>query len=287
MAKIKIVLAENAGFCFGVTKAVEKVYELAKTRTDIYTYGPIIHNESVVADLERKNVRVVNTPEELSQIKKGTVVIRSHGVSRNIYEQISAQGLECVDATCPFVKRIHTIVDEESAKGRTIVVIGNPTHPEVEGIVGWTNGPVFVVETPEDAEKFSVPKDTQICLVSQTTYNYNKFKDTVEIFKQKGYNINIVNTICSATEERQTEADRISGQVDAMIVIGGAHSSNTRKLYEICSRKFAYTYFVQKADDLPGDFPDGVKTVGITAGASTPKNIIEEVQTYVRTRSDI
>lgn len=287
MAKIKIVLAENAGFCFGVTKAVEKVYELAKTRTDIYTYGPIIHNESVVADLERKNVRVVNTPEELSQIKKGTVVIRSHGVSRNIYEQISAQGLECVDATCPFVKRIHTIVDEESAKGRTIVVIGNPTHPEVEGIVGWTNGPVFVVETPEDAEKFSVPKDTQICLVSQTTYNYNKFKDTVEIFKQKGYNINIVNTICSATEERQTEADRISGQVDAMIVIGGAHSSNTRKLYEICSRKCAYTYFVQKADDLPGDFPDGVKTVGITAGASTPKNIIEEVQTYVRTKSDI
>lgn len=287
MAKIKIVLAENAGFCFGVTKAVEKVYELAKTRTDIYTYGPIIHNESVVADLERKNVRVVNTPEELSQIKKGTVVIRSHGVSRNIYEQISAQGLECVDATCPFVKRIHTIVDEESAKGRTIVVIGNPTHPEVEGIVGWTNGPVFVVETPEDAEKFSVPKDTQICLVSQTTYNYNKFKDTVEIFKQKGYNINIVNTICSATEERQTEADRIAGEVDAMIVIGGAHSSNTRKLYEICSKKCAHTYFIQTVDDLPGEFPQEVKTVGITAGASTPKNIIEEVQTYVRTRSDI
>jgi 4-hydroxy-3-methylbut-2-enyl diphosphate reductase len=287
MAEIKIILAENAGFCFGVTKAVEKVYELAKNRNNIYTYGPIIHNESVVADLERKNVKVVNTPDELSKIENGTVVIRSHGVSRSIYEQINAQGLECVDATCPFVKRIHTIVDEESAKGRTIVVIGNPTHPEVEGIVGWTNGPVYVVETPEEAEKFSVPKDTQICLVSQTTYNYNKFKDTVEIFKQKGYNINIVNTICSATEERQTEADRISGQVDAMIVIGGAHSSNTRKLYEICSKKCAYTYFVQKADDLPGDFPDGVKTVGITAGASTPKNIIEEVQTYVRTRSDI
>ncbi|MCH4190852.1 MAG: 4-hydroxy-3-methylbut-2-enyl diphosphate reductase [Butyrivibrio sp.] len=284
---MKIILAENAGFCFGVTKAVEKVYELAKNRNNIYTYGPIIHNESVVADLERKNVKVVNTPDELSKIENGTVVIRSHGVSRSIYEQINAQGLECVDATCPFVKRIHTIVDEESAKGRTIVVIGNPTHPEVEGIVGWTNGPVYVVETPEEAEKFSVPKDTQICLVSQTTYNYNKFKDTVEIFKQKGYNINIVNTICSATEERQTEADRISGQVDAMIVIGGAHSSNTRKLYEICSKKCAYTYFVQKADDLPGDFPDGVKTVGITAGASTPKNIIEEVQTYVRTRSDI
>jgi 4-hydroxy-3-methylbut-2-enyl diphosphate reductase len=287
MAEIKIILAENAGFCFGVTKAVEKVYELAKNRNNIYTYGPIIHNESVVADLERKNVKVVNTPDELSKIENGTVVIRSHGVSRSIYEQINAQGLECVDATCPFVKRIHTIVDEESAKGRTIVVIGNPTHPEVEGIVGWTNGPVYVVETPEEAEKFSVPKNTQICLVSQTTYNYNKFKDTVEIFKQKGYNINIVNTICSATEERQTEADRISGQVDAMIVIGGAHSSNTRKLYEICSKKCAYTYFVQKADDLPGDFPDGVKTVGITAGASTPKNIIEEVQTYVRTRSDI
>ena len=198
MAKIKIVLAENAGFCFGVTKAVEKVYELAKTRTDIYTYGPIIHNESVVADLERKNVRVVNTPEELSQIKKGTVVIRSHGVSRNIYEQISAQGLECVDATCPFVKRIHTIVDEESAKGRTIVVIGNPTHPEVEGIVGWTNGPVFVVETPEDAEKFSVPKDTQICLVSQTTYNYNKFKNILY------FSMNLVKNIKQSTGQSNT-----------------------------------------------------------------------------------
>ena len=284
---MKIIVAEHAGFCFGVTKAVETVYEQIGKKSNLYTYGPIIHNESVVADLERKNVKVVNTPEELAEIRNGTIVIRSHGVSRSVYNQIKSQGLECVDATCPFVKRIHTIVDEESAKGKTIIVIGNPTHPEVEGIVGWTNGPVFVIETPEEAEKFKVSADTGICLVSQTTYNYNKFKDTVEIFKQKGYNINIVNTICSATEERQTEADRIAGEVDAMIVIGGAHSSNTRKLYEICSKKCAHTYFIQTVDDLPGEFPQEVKTVGITAGASTPKNIIEEVQTYVRTRSDI
>ena len=165
---MKIIVAEHAGFCFGVTKAVETVYEQIGKKSNLYTYGPIIHNESVVADLERKNVKVVNTPEELAEIRNGTIVIRSHGVSRSVYNQIKSQGLECVDATCPFVKRIHTIVDEESAKGKTIIVIGNPTHPEVEGIVGWTNGPVFVIETPEEAEKFKVSADTEICLVSQT-----------------------------------------------------------------------------------------------------------------------
>lgn len=286
---MEVILAEHAGFCFGVQKAVDTVYEQVEHKEKkIYTYGPIIHNEEVVKDLESKGVEVVNSADELSNVSEnGTIVIRAHGIPRETEEKIKNKGISYIDATCPFVKRIHKIVDEESRKGRTIVITGNAKHPEVEGIVSWANGPVFVIESLEDAEKFTLPVETELTLVSQTTFNYKKFKDVVEIFNGKGYNINIVNTICNATQERQTEAEKIAAQADAMIVIGGTSSSNTRKLYEICSGKCEHTYFVQTADDLPKDFPKGIYKVGITAGASTPKNIIEEVQTHVRTGTDI
>ncbi|PWT27723.1 4-hydroxy-3-methylbut-2-enyl diphosphate reductase [Butyrivibrio fibrisolvens] len=286
---MEVILAEHAGFCFGVKKAVDTVYEQVEHKDKkIYTYGPIIHNEEVVKDLESKGVEVVNNVDDLSNVSEdGTIVIRAHGIPRKTEEKIKQKGISYVDATCPFVKRIHRIVDEESQKGRTIVITGNAKHPEVEGIVSWANGPVYVIESLEDAQKFALPVETELTLVSQTTFNYKKFKDVVEIFNGKGYNINIVNTICNATQERQTEAEKIAAEADAMIVIGGTSSSNTRKLYEICSGKCKHTYFVQTVDDLPKDFPEGIYKVGITAGASTPKNIIEEVQTYVRTGTDI
>lgn len=286
---MEVILAEHAGFCFGVKKAVDTVYEQVEHKDKkIYTYGPIIHNEEVVKDLESKGVEVVNNVDDLSNVSEdGTIVIRAHGIPRETEEKIKQKGISYVDATCPFVKRIHRIVDEESQKGRTIVITGNAKHPEVEGIVSWANGPVYVIESLEDAQKFALPVETELTLVSQTTFNYKKFKDVVEIFNGKGYNINIVNTICNATQERQAEAEKIAAEADAMIVIGGTSSSNTRKLYEICSGKCKHTYFVQTVDDLPKDFPEGIYKVGITAGASTPKNIIEEVQTYVRTGTDI
>jgi len=280
---VEVILAEHAGFCFGVTKAVDKVYEQIKSgKGNVYTYGPIIHNETVVKDLEEKGVKVIETSEELDAVTDGTIIIRSHGVTKQVYEALEQKGLEIIDATCPFVKRIHNIVAKESEKGKTIVVIGSGKHPEVEGIVSYANGPVYVLESPDEARVFTVDSGTELCLVAQTTFNYNKFKETIEIFEQKGYNVNIVNTICSATEERQTEAEKIAESVDAMIVIGGMHSSNTRKLYEICSKKCANTYFIQTLEDLHLDLPSEVKLVGITAGASTPKKIIEEVQNYVR-----
>ncbi|MCR4902006.1 MAG: 4-hydroxy-3-methylbut-2-enyl diphosphate reductase [Butyrivibrio sp.] len=279
---MEVIVAEHAGFCFGVTKAVDKVYEQIGQKENIYTYGPIIHNETVVSDLEKKGVKVIENDDELENIEKGTIIIRSHGICKETYEKIESKNLEYIDATCPFVKRIHKIVEKESADGKTIIVIGSAKHPEVEGIVSYAQGPVYVIESPEEAEKFEIDKGTEICVVSQTTFNYNKFNETVEILNSKGYNINIVNTICSATEERQTEAEKIAGRVDVMIVIGGAHSSNSRKLYEICNQKCAHTYFIQTLDDLHLDLTDEVKLVGITAGASTPKNIIEEVQNYVR-----
>ena len=279
---MEVLLAKSAGFCFGVKRAVDQVYELAQTGRRIYTFGPIIHNEEVVGDLEKKGVSVIADETELAGIKEGVVVIRSHGVAKSVYEQIERQGLECVDATCPFVKRIHNIVEKESAAGKQILIIGNAGHPEVEGIMGWSNTPALVAETRSEIEKIACDTEKPVCIVSQTTFNYNKFQELVEIFKKRGYDISVVNTICNATEERQTEAKEIAAKVDAMIIIGGKHSSNTRKLYEICSRECADTYFIQTLDDLHLELPKAVRLVGITAGASTPNKLIEEVQNYVR-----
>lgn len=287
---MEVLVAKSAGFCFGVKRAVETVYEqiekelqtAGKTGRRIYTYGPIIHNEEVVRDLSEKGVKVLEGLEELREIHGGVVVIRSHGVPEEVYERIQIQGLECVDATCPFVKRIHNIVKKESEAGKQIVIIGNAGHPEVEGIRGWSRTPAAVVGTAEEALNFTAETGKQICIVSQTTFNNNKFQELVEIFRKRGYDIIVVNTICSATQERQTEARAIAARVDVMIVIGGMNSSNTRKLYEICSAECVHTYFIQTLDDLHLELPKSVRLVGITAGASTPSNIIEEVQNYVR-----
>ena len=281
---MEVVVAEHAGFCFGVTKAVDTVYEqISNKKQNIYTFGPIIHNEIVVSDLESKGVKVIEDVDGLKGVTEGTVIIRSHGVTKEVHDSLEKTGLEIIDATCPFVKRIHRIVEEESLKGKSIIVVGSKSHPEVEGIVSYANGPVYVVESPEMAEKFSADKNADYTVVSQTTFNKNKFQETIEILHNYGYNINIVNTICNATDERQTEAEEIASRADVMIVIGGSHSSNSRKLYEICAARCDRTYFIQTLDDLKLEIPDGARLVGITAGASTPKNIIEEVQKHVRT----
>ena len=279
---MEVILAKSRGFCFGVRRAVETVYEEIEKGEEIYTYGAIVNNEEVVGDLQKKGVKVIEGREELKKVTSGTVVIRAHGVAKDVYEQIEKQGLKLIDATCPFVKRIHKIVEKESSDGKLVVVVGSAVHPEVEGIVGWCKTPAVIVETLEEASDFETEKGKEICIVSQTTFNYNKFQDIVEIFQKKDYNVSVANTICNATEERQKEAKEIAASVDVMIVIGGRHSSNTRKLYEICSKECANTYFIQTLDDLHLELPKSVRLVGITAGASTPNNIIEEVQNYVR-----
>ena len=275
---MKVRVAETAGFCFGVKRAVDKVYEQAeKAEGFIYTYGPIIHNEEVVKDLTARGVKVIGSKEELDGVESGTVIIRSHGVSREIQERIEARGLNLVDATCPFVKKIHKIVERESRKGAGIVIIGDAMHPEVEGIRGWCQGDVTVLQTEEEARNFTADSTKKLCLASQTTFNYNKFHNLVEIISEKGYDIIVLNTICNATEERQTEARRIARESDGMIVIGGRHSSNTRKLFEICKNECENTYYIQTLDDLDVRQLHSMSCVGITAGASTPNNLIEEV----------
>ena len=279
-----VIRAKSAGFCFGVKRAVDTVYEEAEKRpgTAIYTYGPIIHNEEVVKDLREKGVRVIQSEEELEELTEGLVIIRSHGVPERLCRKLEEKGIEYVDATCPFVKRIHKIVQAESAAGSRIVIIGNPSHPEVEGIRGWAGKDVDVIQTAEEAEAFQAEPGRKICIVAQTTFNYNKFKDLVEIILEKGYYISVLNTICNATRERQSEAARIAERVDAMIVIGDKNSSNTQKLFEICRNVCNNTYYIQTLGDLDTNQLRSVETVGITAGASTPNNIIEEVQNNVR-----
>lgn len=285
---MKVKTAKTAGFCFGVKRAVDKVYELIENGVSpIYTLGPIIHNEEVVSDFEKKGVTVISE-EDIPKLREGTVVIRSHGVGRRIYDMLKTAGISFVDVTCPFVLKIHRIVERESRAGKQIIIFGDPSHPEVKGICGRCEGSCTVLRNREDAENF-VPDPGRIpCIVSQTTFNYNKFKELVEILCKKRYdnnvlNIdNILNTICNATEERQKEAQSIAGEVDTMLVIGGRHSSNTQKLFEICKEECENTYYIQTPVDLDSEMFHHSSYVGITAGASTPKKIIEEVQEHVR-----
>ncbi len=285
---MKVKTAKTAGFCFGVKRAVDKVYELIENGVSpIYTLGPIIHNEEVVSDFEKKGVTVISE-EDIPKLREGTVVIRSHGVGRRIYDMLKTAGISFVDVTCPFVLKIHRIVERENRAGKQIIIFGDPSHPEVKGICGWCEGSCTVLRNREDAENF-VPDPGRIpCIVSQTTFNYNKFKELVEILCKKRYdnnvlNIdNILNTICNATEERQKEAQSIAGEVDTMLVIGGRHSSNTQKLFEICKEECENTYYIQTPVDLDSEMFHHSSYVGITAGASTPKKIIEEVQEHVR-----
>ena len=287
---MEVHVADTAGFCFGVQRAVDKVYDLIEAGiTPIYTLGPLIHNEEVVEELASKGVQVLNE-DEIESMPHGTVVIRSHGVGPQVYERIRAAGHETVDATCPFVLKIHRIVERESAEGRNIVITGDASHPEVKGIKGWCTSRCTCLTSVQDAMQFEFDEDEEVTVVSQTTFNFEKLKYVVEILEEKSYSndvqnsgrCRILNTICNATEERQKEARQIAAAADTMLVIGSRHSSNTQKLYEICRSECANTYYIQTPVDLDSDMFQRSSYVGITAGASTPKKIILEVQKHVR-----
>ena len=281
---MKVELAKSAGFCFGVEKAVNTVYEEAKKNGEIvYTLGPIIHNGEVVKDMKRRGVEAVNI-EDLNSLPKGTVIIRSHGVSKDVYNFVKQSGHRVVDATCPFVKKIHAIVSVQSGKKKTVVIIGNPKHPEVIGIKGWGDENTYAVENIEQFINLNLKKDEEIVIVAQTTFNHKKFQEIIDKILFLGYDVRCFNTICNATQERQAEAKNIASNVDAMIVIGDKKSSNTGKLVEICQEECKNTVFIQTLEDLDYDALLSVDSVGITAGASTPKHIIEEVQNIVRSK---
>lgn len=280
---MEIYLAKSAGFCFGVQRAVDTAYEHADEE-NVYTYGQIIHNEEVVRDLSAHGIRVIESDSELADIQGSKVIIRSHGAGKAVYDTLDKGGNRIIDATCPFVKKIHNIVREEGEKGHKIVIVGDKNHPEVKGIMGWCMDEPVVIATENEAETFAsaYAKDAdgrsqQVSIVSQTTFNYRKFNNIVDIIRNRLYNVTAHRTICSATSVRQREAQEIASKVDAMIVIGGRNSSNTQKLYEISKKECENTYYIQTLVDLDLTTFESVGRVGITAGASTPNNIIKEV----------
>ena len=281
---MEVILAKSAGFCFGVRRAVNEVYRCLEEEGNvpIYTFGPIIHNDEVVSDLNKKGVQVVDTLDELAALPKGIVIIRSHGVSRDIEKRMCALGMRVIDMTCPFVKKIHRLVEEKSSQGCQIVIAGNPVHPEVQGIVGWSINSAHVVRDAEEAGLLELDSAKPVFLAAQTTFHYIKFQNIVDQFEKKEYNINCVNTICNATRDRQEEAARLAASVDGMLVIGGSHSSNTQKLFEICKKECNNTHYIQTAEDLDTNWFLTADRVGVTGGASTPNIIIEEVLHHVR-----
>ena len=277
---MEVKLAKTAGFCFGVRKAVDLVYKTARENTDspIYTYGPIIHNDEVIRELEQKGVRAIEGVDEIKKLPAGSIlIIRSHGVGENVYDAAAGCGVRILDATCPFVKKIHKIVREETLKGRYMIIIGDRAHPEIQGICGWARGAYTVIKDEDEARALNLDADTPVSVAAQTTFNLEKFQYVVEIIKEKGYNELVYNTICSATRNRQREAAEISSGADIMLVIGDKKSSNTRKLFEICKSNCKDTYYIQTVRELPEMASEPGICVGITAGASTPEHIIQEV----------
>ena len=269
---MEIILAPNAGFCFGVRRAVDSVYENLNQALPIYTLGPIIHNPSVVEELNKKGVKVA---EAIEDITEGKVVIRSHGVGKEIYDKITSNNLEYIDATCPYVKRIHKLVEEYHHNGYDIIIIGEENHPEVIGIKGWCHNQAYVVNHIEDVEK--LPELDKACVVAQTTTARSRWDELVDKLKHKVKDLKEFNTICYATAQRQKEAESIAKTVDVMLVIGGKNSSNTKKLYNICKSYCKKTFAIETAKDIDFSVFDPKDVVGITAGASTPDWIIKEV----------
>lgn len=272
MSNIRV--AESAGFCFGVKRAIEMAYEAIGVEPKLYSYGQLIHNKTVTDDLASKGLEIV---ENLDGLTEGTLLIRSHGVGKALYDEAEAKGLKILDGTCPFVKKIHNIVHEKLPNGMGIIIVGDGTHPEVIGINGWCENAAVILEDEEAAKTKEIPEKDRYAVVVQTTFRQAKFDKILEILQDRGVNMEIHNTICSATEKRQTEAEELSKTVDKMIVIGGKNSSNTQKLVEICAKNCGNTVHIETICDLVLNNFGKDDKIGITAGASTPPAIIKEV----------
>jgi (E)-4-hydroxy-3-methyl-but-2-enyl pyrophosphate reductase len=273
----QIIVAENAGFCFGVKRAVDMTVEYNKKKESrVYTLGPLIHNDDVVKSLEEECIFRIDNIEDIAKLKPGdTIVIRSHGTTPDIIERLKQTGAKLMDATCPYVSSIQRKARKYYGEGYQIVIVGDPNHPEVVGINGWCNNTALV--TRDGSELKELPQ--KVCVLSQTTEKQSYYEKTLEAVSRLAEDVLAFNTICSATGERQGSADEVSKRVDLMIVIGGKQSSNTRKLYEICSANCKNTLLVENVNELPEWIvtnPD-FKVIGVTAGASTPDWVIAEV----------
>ena len=280
---MNIRIASASGFCFGVKRALELTMDARKAPAGAVTYGELIHNRDVVRKLEREGVSVIEDLKEAAGTGK-TVVIRSHGVPKSFHDEAMSLGIALVDGTCPFVKKIHRLVDGFSQDGSAVMIVGTATHPEVVGIAGWCHGPVFVVDSLEalsDWERQNLSADGHfshpLMLVAQTTIRLSLWESIYTRLSEHTTSLVAHNTICKATSERQASAESLSAEVDCMLVVGGPHSSNTKKLYEICKKNCENTYFIESAADLQMINLLNCDNIGITAGASTPDWVMDDI----------
>lgn len=279
----RIVVAKTAGFCFGVRRALDICFH----QPSAWTWGPMIHNKDQVDRLEKAGIHAldIDSVSEEEALKMAdtlpsgaALILRAHGVSRTVEETLRAKGLNLIDGTCPFVKAIHQKVGEEEKLGRTILVLGDPGHPEVRGIRGWCRKEPLIYRSFDEIKKDPPPKDRQYSCVQQTTFDTFEMERVVEFLKGQGYNVNVCSTICTATRAHQKEAVELAAQSDLCLIIGGRNSSNTNKLLKLCSRQCQSSYLIENASQLDQvPIPSGCRQIGITAGASTPDDIIEGV----------
>jgi len=274
---MEIILAKQAGFCFGVKRATHLAFEAADKGGETYTFGPIIHSPQVVQRLEEMGVKPL---DDVSGVESGTIIIRSHGVAAEELEAVIARNLEIVDATCPFVKKAQEHVASLSRAGYEVVVVGDADHPEVQGIVSYATGRVYVVGSGEEAQ--ALPRMKKIGVVAQTTQSFQNLQQVVTACLSKGGEIRVYHTICDATSVRQEEAKALAGRVDCMVVIGGFNSANTKRLAEVCAELLPRTHHIEIAEQLEPAWFAGVEKVGVTAGASTPKWLIDDVIDRIR-----
>lgn len=270
---MEIILAKSAGFCFGVQRAVDMAFKTEASKKT-YTLGHIIHNETVMKQLADKGIKSV---EELDAVPMDQIIIRAHGVPEAIYEEAKEKSVDVIDATCPYVTKIHKLVSRYEKEGYGIILIGDAAHPEIIGINGWTKKGCLIFKNKEAIDLSKLRKEDEYLIVSQTTYKKVVVDEMVAYLEDAGYKIKFINTICSATSERQDEAREIANKVDCMIVIGSKLSSNTQKLYEICKQICSNTYCIEDASSLEEQWLEKIEKVGVTAGASTPSDVISEV----------
>lgn len=279
MSHIDIEVARYAGVCYGVERALGMAEKAAdEARKPVNTLGPLIHNPLVVNDLERIGV---GTASNVSEVEEGTLIIRAHGVVPSVVEDARARGLDVLDATCPYVKKVHNAAERLVREGYQLIVVGESGHPEVEGIMGHAGDDAHVVSVPGDLDAIDLSR--KVGVVVQTTQTPGALADVVAELSKRTMDLRVINTICSATQERQDSAAELARRVDAMIVVGGKNSGNTRRLAEICTAACPKTHHIEDASEIEATWFDGVSHIGVTAGASTPASHIERA--VVRMRS--
>lgn len=277
---MEIIIAKDSGLCYGVKRAIQIAKEtLSKEKGKVFTLGDLIHNPQVISDLEQQGIR---SREDMDELTEGTVIIRSHGVSPDIYKKIEEKNIKIVDATCPIVKRIQRLVEALAEEEEEIVIVGNKKHPESRGLIGYSQGKGIIVESEEQAQK--MPKKKRRAVLVQSTQDMNLFQKVAAALIERTEEIKVFNTICQSTQTRQKSTSELASRVDTLFIIGGKNSSNTNKLYQISKRVLPNTHFIVNSAQITSEMLKGAKKIGLSGGASTPPEAIEEAVARIKSK---